>query len=97
MPVDVLEMGSRQIGVYHLQHDLSCGPCETHRRVAARVARDRLAVQRLLVGEVVVEAAARQPGARHDLIDRDRLEAVAVEHAPGAFDDARAGLLLMHR
>src|SRR5205807_2176832 len=41
-----------------------------------------------LAGEVLVEAAARQPGRTHDLVDRYVGEAVAVEQPPRALDDA---------
>jgi hypothetical protein len=36
----------------------------------------------------MIEGAARQPGSRHDLVDGDLLETVAIEQAAGGFDDA---------
>jgi hypothetical protein len=91
-------MLARQIGVDHLQDDPPGRRAEIHSgRVAAGVAGDRLAVQLLLVSEVVVEAAAGEAGVRHDLIDRDRLEAVTIEHPSRALDDAGAGPLLVLR
>jgi hypothetical protein len=89
-------MLARQIGVDHLQDDPPRRRAEIHSG-AAGVAGDRLAGQLLLVGEVVVEAAAGEAGVRHDLIDRDRLEAVTIEHPSRALDDAGAAPLLVLR
>ena len=44
---------------------------------------------------MLVEPAARQPGVVHDLVDRDLCEAVPVEQAAGAQNDAGAGLGLV--
>jgi AcrR family transcriptional regulator len=55
---------------------------------------DELAQHRLLVGEVVVERAGRQPGRAHDVAHARRAEADVAEHAAGAAEDRLAvGLL----
>jgi hypothetical protein len=43
--------------------------------------------ERVLRGEVVVEAAARQPGRAHRLVEADRLDAAVTEQAVRDGDD----------
>ena len=45
--------------------------------------------------DVLVEAAARQSGLRHDVIDRYRIETVFVEQPSGCLNDSGAGFHFM--
>src|SRR5262249_32666834 len=56
---------------------------------------DGVLVEVLLAGEMLVEAAAGQPGCSHDLVDRHVGEPVAIEQPPRALDDALPRRLLV--
>ena len=58
---------------------------------------DRLGIEIALLVEVLVETPSGEARVGHDLIDRDRIEAVAVEHDLGAADDSFPGALPVFR
>src|SRR5262249_27710339 len=58
---------------------------------------DRLRIEIAFLVEILVETTSGETRVGHDLIDRDRIEAMAVEHDLGAADDPFPGALTMFR
>src|SRR5581483_6574327 len=65
------------------------------KRIARGEARYGGRVELVLAVEVVIEAAAGQARAAHDLVDGDLLEAVTVEQAARGLDDPTADAILV--
>src|SRR5262245_8729330 len=100
--VAIVEMLPREISVYD---PLCVRLCDRSRpalllprcgRVLTKELPDGRRIQFILAAEVPIEAAAREAGIGHDLVDRNAGIAVAVEQSPGAFKDflARGALML---
>jgi hypothetical protein len=96
--IDVVEVLAGEIRLDDLPRGVVGSEVDTHSvplrpRCFFERERDRLRVKLALCVEVVVEAAARQPGVGHDVVDRYALETVAVEERFGPSNDVSFGLL----
>jgi hypothetical protein len=89
-------MRPRKIGANDLRPYVRCGAINLYAlpfSVPFRVCEEtfqHLRVEVALAGEVTVEAAVRETGIIHDLLDRDALESESVEQFARAGDDPGA-------
>jgi len=91
--LDVFKMLAREIGADDLRADVAGGEVHFHAFPTAfpigvgEEAGEDLGVEIAFALEIAVEAAVSEAGAGHDLLDRDTLEAVAIEELASAVDD----------
>jgi hypothetical protein len=91
-PVDILEGADRQVVADDLGRDVGGARIDADAvpildRLLAQDRRDRIGVEVALAVEIGVKAPAREPGIRHDVVDRHGVEAMAIEQSAGALDD----------
>src|SRR5262249_21349784 len=96
------EVLAREIGVHdslsmRLRDRTSLAPLPSCGCLLAQKLPDGCREEFVLAAKVPIEAAVREAGIAHDLLDRDPGIAIAVEKSPGAFEDFLARIALVLR